>query len=108
MGIYIEVCGNENFNYEYREKVYKKNGILTVFIHWYKEKHIWKKFLGKRLQEIGKYWNNKVDTITNTILTKEKIEYKKIERDYCPYCGCDLYLGRENTAKMCALCGEIW
>ncbi|MFH0798485.1 MAG: hypothetical protein V1906_03680, partial [Candidatus Woesearchaeota archaeon] len=41
LGIYIEVCGSKNFNYEFREKVYKKNKVPIIFIHRYKEKEAW-------------------------------------------------------------------
>jgi hypothetical protein len=51
LGMYIEVCGSEKFNYEYREKIYKKNGYHVVFVHIYKETK-WKSFLVKRIMEI--------------------------------------------------------
>jgi hypothetical protein len=31
LGIYIEVCGSENFNYAYREKIYEKNSFPVIF-----------------------------------------------------------------------------
>lgn len=31
LGIFIEVCGSEKFDYEYRDKIYKKNGFYVVF-----------------------------------------------------------------------------
>lgn len=51
LGMYIEVCGSEEFDYEYREKIYRKNGYHVVFVHIYKERK-WKSFLVKRIMEI--------------------------------------------------------
>ena len=36
LGIYIEVCGSENIDYEYRKKIYAKNRIPVIFIHQFK------------------------------------------------------------------------
>ena len=52
LGMYIEVCGSANFDYKYREKMYKKNGYHVIFVHLYKEKKKWKNYLVKRIMEI--------------------------------------------------------
>jgi len=52
LGMYIEVCGSEDFNYEYREKVYKKNGYNVIFVHFYKRREKWENYLVKRIKEI--------------------------------------------------------
>ena len=52
LGMYIEVCGSEDFNYKYREKIYKKNGYHTIFVHFYKEQEKWKSYLVMRIKEI--------------------------------------------------------
>ena len=52
LGIYIEVCGSENFDYAYREKIYEKNSFPVIFVHFYKEKDKWKAYLTKRINEI--------------------------------------------------------
>ena len=52
LGMYIEVCGSADFDYKYREKMYKKNGYHVIFVHLYKEKKKWKNFLVKRIMEI--------------------------------------------------------
>jgi len=52
LGMFIEVCGSEEFNYKYREKIYRKNGYYVIFVHLYKERKKWKKFLVKRIMEI--------------------------------------------------------
>jgi len=41
-GIYIEVCGPENFNYEYRKRIFNINGHKVIFIHLYKGSNKWK------------------------------------------------------------------
>ncbi|MEM3000074.1 MAG: hypothetical protein QW674_04805 [Candidatus Bathyarchaeia archaeon] len=41
LGIYIEVCGNENVDYAYRERIYKKNRFNVIFLHLFKE-NLWK------------------------------------------------------------------
>jgi hypothetical protein len=52
LGIYLEVCGTDKFHYEYREIIYKKNHIPVIFIHRYKHKKEWQKYLKKRIEEI--------------------------------------------------------
>jgi len=52
LGMYIEVCGSADFDYKYREKMYKKNGYHVIFVHLYKERKKWKNFLVKRIMEI--------------------------------------------------------
>ena len=54
LGIYIEVCGSKKFNYEYRDKIYKKNEVHVIFVHFYKERKKWKNYLVKRIKEIEK------------------------------------------------------
>ncbi len=39
--IYVEVCGSEDFNYEYRRKIFARNGHLVIFLHLYKESNKW-------------------------------------------------------------------
>lgn len=51
LGIYIEVCGSEEFNYEYRKKIYRDNSIPVIYVHFYKKKK-WQKFLFRRIKEI--------------------------------------------------------
>jgi len=55
LGVYIEVCGSEDFGergYKFRQKVYKKNEVPVVFIHTYKESEKWKGFLRSRMIQI--------------------------------------------------------
>ena len=60
LGIYIEVCGSENFNYEYRAQIYKKNRIPIIFVHFFKEENNWKEYLRKRIAEINEFRAKKV------------------------------------------------
>jgi len=52
LGMYVEVCGSESFNYEYREKIYKKNGYPVIFVHFYKKEEKWQNYLIARIREI--------------------------------------------------------
>ena len=60
-GIYVEVCGSKSFDYEYRKKIFSKNGHEVIFLHVYKEKSQWvfhliryiKKILNERYQEFN-------------------------------------------------------
>jgi len=60
LGMYIEVCGSQEFDYTFREKIYRKNGYYIIFVHLYKEKEKWKKFLVKRIMEIEKKRHDEV------------------------------------------------
>lgn len=53
LGIYIEVCGSSKFNYDYREKIYDKNGYHVIFVHVYKKRKVWRDFLLDRIKQIG-------------------------------------------------------
>jgi hypothetical protein len=52
LGMYIEVCGSEGFNYDYRSEIYRKNGYHVIFLHIYKQPKKWKNFLIARIKEI--------------------------------------------------------
>lgn len=52
LGMYIEVCGSEDFDYRYREEMYRKNGYHVIFVHLYKEREKWKSYLLNRIREI--------------------------------------------------------
>ena len=41
-GLYVEVCGSSSFDYEYRKRIFDKNGYKVIFLHLYKEKEAWK------------------------------------------------------------------
>ena len=54
-GIYIEVCGSKNFDYEYRRKILDKNGYQVIFLHLYEEKDKWMFHFKKYLERIIDY-----------------------------------------------------
>jgi len=49
-GIYLEVCGSKKFDYEYRRKIFDKNGYQVIFLHLYKNTEKWKTHLFKYLR----------------------------------------------------------
>ena len=54
-GIYVEVCGSKEFNYEYRRKILDKNGVRVIFLHLYKNPNEWKNHLMMYLEKIMDY-----------------------------------------------------
>lgn len=42
--MHIEVCGAER-DYDYRRKIFRKNGLNVIFVHTYKKKELWKNHL---------------------------------------------------------------
>ena len=62
-GIYVEVCGSESFNYDYRRKIFDNNGYRVIFLHLYKESHKWKNHLMSYLELISNYRNRKLSEI---------------------------------------------
>ena len=66
-GIYVEVCGSSNFNYNYRRKMFEKNGYKVIFLHLYKDTNQWKNHFIKYLKLITDYRCNRF----NEILRKE-------------------------------------
>jgi hypothetical protein len=52
LGMFIEVCGKEREDYEYRERIFIKNGYNVIFLHLYKERKKWKNYLIARIREI--------------------------------------------------------
>lgn len=55
LGIYIEVCGSKEFNYDYRAKIFKKNRVPVIFIHNFKNPKDWQKYLREKISEIHRY-----------------------------------------------------
>jgi len=67
LGMYIEVCGSEDHDYEYREKIYEKNGFHVVFVHLYKSTAKWKNYLIKRIMEIEETRHDEVMKMLQTL-----------------------------------------
>jgi len=66
-GIYIEVCGSEKFDYEYRRNIYDNNGYGVIFLHLYKETIKWKEYLMDHLKRITNYRSKKLNEITSKV-----------------------------------------
>jgi len=54
-GIYVEVCGSANFDYEYRRRIFDNNGYRVIFLHLFKEPSKWKYHLMGYLERIMNY-----------------------------------------------------
>jgi len=67
-GIYVEVCGSEKFDYEYRRRIFDRNGYRVIFLHLYKDTNKWKHHLVRYLERIINYRFCKL----KEILRKEK------------------------------------
>ena len=59
-GIYVEVCGSEKFDYEYRRRIFDRNGYRVIFLHLYKESNMWKHHLIRYLQLFAIYRGKKI------------------------------------------------
>ena len=73
-GIYLEVCGSKDFNYEYRKHVFSKNGYCVIFLHVFKGTSLWEDhfkrylhhFLSQRNQAFfGVFQANRDGTVNN-------------------------------------------
>jgi hypothetical protein len=49
-GIYLEVCGSNEFNYDYRKRVFSKNGYCVIFLHIFKDTCKWESYLERNLK----------------------------------------------------------
>ncbi|HKZ45385.1 MAG TPA: hypothetical protein VJ343_01645 [archaeon] len=66
LGMYIEVCGSEGFDYDYRERMYRKNGYYIVFVQIYKETK-WRSYLVKRIMEIEDLRHSEVSKMIQSL-----------------------------------------
>jgi len=69
LGMHIEVCGSEDFNYKYRDKTYKKNGYHVIFVHVYKKPKEWQNYLVKRIMDIEEHRHSEVMKMINHMIT---------------------------------------
>ena len=58
--VYIEVCGSQDFDYKYRQKIYHDNDIPVVFLHFYKDRKEWDSWLRKKFLELEEERHAKV------------------------------------------------
>ena len=61
--IYVEVCGSEDFDYDYRRITYKENGYNVIFLHLYEESKRWKEHFLQYITKISNYRMKKLDRI---------------------------------------------
>lgn len=66
--VYLEVCGSKDFDYSYREDVYQKNGVPVVFLHLYKEKKDWQKWLKANILKLEENRHSKVMELLEKLL----------------------------------------
>jgi hypothetical protein len=66
-GLYVEVCGSENFDYDYRKRIYMENGYFVIFLHLYKEPDKWKNHFIEVLTGITASRNEDLKEITNKL-----------------------------------------
>jgi len=62
-GVYVEVYGSEHFDYDYRRRIFDKNGHRVIFLHLYKESEKWKNHFISFLEmftTISKYKLNEI------------------------------------------------
>ena len=62
-GIYVEICGSEDFDYEYRRRIFENNGYKVIFLHLYKERKKWMFHLMNYLDIIMNYRYGKINKI---------------------------------------------
>jgi hypothetical protein len=60
LGMHVEVCGSEDFDYKYREKIYQENGYHVIFLHLYKKPKEWKNHLVKRIMQVEELRHSQV------------------------------------------------
>ena len=61
--IYVEVCGSEDFDYEYRRIIYRENGYNVIFLHMYKETNRWKEHFFQYITKISSYRMNRLNKL---------------------------------------------
>ena len=66
LGIYVEVCGSEDFNYDYRRDIYEKNNLSVIFVHHYKTRK-WQRFLIERIVGIEMTRHQKVADMIDSL-----------------------------------------
>ena len=64
LGIYVEVCGSEKFDYEYRRRIFNRNGYSVIFLHAYKSTSAWKDHL---LQYLRLFTTKRTQNLEKTL-----------------------------------------
>jgi hypothetical protein len=68
IAMFIEVCGSENFDYKFRDKIYRKNGFYVIFLHVYKEPEQWKKHPAEKIMEIEEFRHDEVQKMIKSLV----------------------------------------
>ena len=76
-GIYLEVCGSKDFNYENRKRVFSKNGYSVIFLHVFEGMSLWEDHLKRYLHRFLSIRNqafcrSHFKTFLNTISAQAK------------------------------------
>jgi hypothetical protein len=69
-GIYVEVCGSEDFDYQYRKKIFHENGYKVIFLHLYKDTEAWKKHL---LRFLWFFTNDRWDKLNILVRSRKRV-----------------------------------
>jgi hypothetical protein len=73
---HVEVCGSEKFDYDYRRKIFDKNGYRVIFVHLYKDEGKWKQHL---LQYLYVFTNNRNQKM-NKIFRENNLVFGEINK----------------------------
>ena len=77
LGMFVEVCGIKREDYDYREKIFKKNGYHIVFLHLYKKENKWKKYLVQKIMEIEDLRHSEIKKMIGQVINRiDPIETK--------------------------------
>lgn len=78
LGMFIEVCGTKLKDYDYREKIFKKNGYHIVFLHLYKKENKWEQYLVQKIMEIEEVRHSEIKKMIGQVINKiDPTETKK-------------------------------
>jgi hypothetical protein len=71
-GIYLEVCGSRDFNYEYRRRVFSQNGYSVIFLHVFKGSNLWEFHFKKSLE----YFHLRRSQFFSTIIRSDLLAHQ--------------------------------
>lgn len=91
--VFVEVCGSEDFDYEYRRKMYDKNKVCVVFVHKYKESEKWQEHFKDKIKEFTFDKYEKMWKIIQTFAEEKRRKEEELER--------------MNEIHMCVSCGKV-
>lgn len=70
LGMFIEVSGNKREDYDYREKIFKKNGYHIIFLHLYKKDNDWKKYLVQKIMKIEELRHSEIKKMVGQVINR--------------------------------------